>query len=125
MESLGWSIPQIGSMDNLFYLDLSKNSLTGEIPKNVSELKSLILSSNRTYSAGALTVYKNRLEYKQASSLPPSIVLRNNMINGTIPPEVGRWKQLHVLDLSRNNISGIIPNFISDGQLGSFRLVIQ
>ncbi|KAK1582292.1 hypothetical protein Q3G72_013711 [Acer saccharum] len=106
--------PWIGSMDDLFYLDLSNNSLTGEIPKNLTELKSLILSSNHTYSAGIPTIFKNHLQYKQASSFPPSIVLRNNMINGTIPPEVRRWKQLHVLDLSWNNISGIIPSSISE-----------
>ncbi|KAK4851095.1 hypothetical protein QYF36_012396 [Acer negundo] len=99
-------------MDDLFYLDWSYNSLTGEIPKNLTELKSLIFSSTHTYYDSTPTVFINRLEYKQASSIPPSIELRNNMINGTIPPEVGRWKQLHVLDLSRNNISGIIPNSI-------------
>ncbi|KAK1582563.1 hypothetical protein Q3G72_016298 [Acer saccharum] len=106
--------PWIGSMENLFYLDLSNNSLTGEIPTNLTELKSLIstncCSSNLTSAAGIPLFVKrsqssNGLQYKQASSFPPSISLSNNMINGTIPPEVGRWKQLHVLDLSRNNIS--------------------
>ncbi|KAK1581496.1 hypothetical protein Q3G72_006527 [Acer saccharum] len=117
--------PWIGSMENLFYLDLSNNSLIGEILINLTELKSLIstncCSSNLTSAAGIPLFVKrtrssNGLQYKQASSFPPSILLRNNMINGTIPPEVGRWKQLHVLDLSRNNISGTMPSSISEMQ---------
>ncbi|KAK2638972.1 hypothetical protein Ddye_026767 [Dipteronia dyeriana] len=121
---LDGSIPSwIGSMENLFYLDFSNNSLTGEIPRNLSELKTLIStncsSPSLTSSAGIpLFVKRNRssngLQYNQASSFPPSILLSNNMLNGTIPPEVGRWKQLHVLDLSRNNISGTIPSSISE-----------
>ncbi|KAH7544111.1 hypothetical protein ACOSQ2_031162 [Xanthoceras sorbifolium] len=115
--------PWIGSMDNLFYLDFSNNSLTGEIPRNLTELKSLIStncsSSNPTSPAGIPLFVKrnqssNGLQYNQASSFPPSVLLCNNMINGTIPPEVGRWKQLHVFDLSRNNISGTIPSSISE-----------
>ncbi|TXG66872.1 hypothetical protein EZV62_008147 [Acer yangbiense] len=121
---LDGSIPSwIGSMENLFYLDFSNNSLTGEIPRNLTELKILIStncssSSLTSYAGIPLFVKRNKssngLQYNQASSFPPSILLSNNMINGTIPPEVGRWKQLHVLDLSRNNISGTIPSSISE-----------
>ncbi|KAI9184744.1 hypothetical protein LWI28_000711 [Acer negundo] len=121
---LDGSIPSwIGSMENLFYLDFSNNSLTGEIPRNLTELKILVStncssSSLTSYAGIPLFVKRNKssngLQYNQASSFPPSILLSNNMINGTIPPEVGRWKQLHVLDLSRNNISGTIPSSISE-----------
>ncbi|KAJ0102783.1 hypothetical protein Patl1_04711 [Pistacia atlantica] len=120
--------PWIGQMENLFYLDFSNNSLTGEIPRKLAELKSLISnncgSSNVTASIGIPLYVKrnqsaNGLQYHQASSFPPSIYLSNNRINGTIPPEIGRLKQLHGLDLSRNNISGPIPRFhFRDGELG-------
>jgi hypothetical protein len=119
-------------MENLFYLDFSNNSLTGEIPKSLTELKSLIFlncsSSNLSASAGIPLYVKrnqsaNGLQYNQASSFPPSIYLSNNRISGIISPDIGRLKELHVLDLSRNNITGTIPSSISEmGNLESMDL---
>ncbi|KAK9265761.1 hypothetical protein L1049_003379 [Liquidambar formosana] len=115
--------PWIGHMEKLFYLDFSNNSLTGEIPKSLTELKSLIsTNSNSTdlTTAAGIPLYVKRnqsangLQYNQASSFPPSILLSNNRINGTIWPEIGQLKQLHVLDLSRNNVTGTIPDSISE-----------
>lgn len=115
--------PWFGKMENLFYLDFSNNSLTGEVPKEMTELKSLIsaksyTSSLNTSSTGIpLFVKRNQsasgLQYNQASSFPPSILLSNNRLNGTIWAEIGQLKQLHVLDLSRNSINGTIPTSIS------------
>ncbi|GLU23339.1 hypothetical protein SLE2022_393560 [Rubroshorea leprosula] len=123
-NQLDGSIPSwIDQMENLFYLDLSNNSLTGEIPKGLAELKSLV-SSNSSLSTLPpsvgipLYVKRNRsasgLPYNQASSFPPSILLSNNRLNGTILSEIGQLKQLHILDLSRNNITGVIPDSISE-----------
>ncbi|KAL3333348.1 hypothetical protein AABB24_033432 [Solanum stoloniferum] len=115
--------PWIGEMEKLFYLDFSNNSLTGEIPKNLTDLKSLISPHNYASSLNSPTgiplfVKRNQsgsgLQYNQASSFPPSILLSNNRLNGTIWPEIGRLKQLHVLDLSKNNITGTIPSSISN-----------
>ncbi|CAI9760487.1 unnamed protein product [Fraxinus pennsylvanica] len=120
----GGSIPsQIGQMENLYYLDFSNNSLTGEIRKGLTELKSLMsansCSSTLNITTGIpLFVKRNQsasgLQYNQASSFPPSILLSNNKLNGSIWPEIGRLRQLHVLDLSRNNITGTIPNSVSN-----------
>ncbi|KAK6154354.1 hypothetical protein DH2020_008602 [Rehmannia glutinosa] len=113
----------IGRMEDLFYLDFSNNSLTGEIPKGITELESLISVKSYTYSLNTSTgiplfVKRNQsssgLQYNQASSFPPSILLSNNRLNGTIWPEIGKLKQLHVLDLSRNSITGTIPSSISN-----------
>ncbi|KAF6141919.1 hypothetical protein GIB67_037887 [Kingdonia uniflora] len=115
--------PWIGKMDNLFYLDISNNSLTGEIPKSFTGLKSLVSSNSCQQEVAAsigvpLYVKRNQsangLQYNQASSFPPSLLLSNNKINGTIWPDIGRLKGLHVLDLSKNNITGIIPDTISN-----------
>ncbi|WJX73272.1 Phytosulfokine receptor 2, variant 3 [Trifolium repens] len=123
-NSLNGSIPSwIGEMDRLFYLDFSNNSLTGEIPKSLTELKGLVCSNCRrpnfaSYAFIPLFVKRNTsasgLQYNQASSFPPSILLSNNMLNGSIWPEIGKLKALHVLDFSRNNISGTIPSSISE-----------
>ncbi|KAL3652572.1 Phytosulfokine receptor 2 [Castilleja foliolosa] len=113
----------IDRMEGLFYLDLSYNSLTGQIPKGMTGLKSLMsstsISSSLNTSSGIPIYVKkndsaNALQYNQASSFPPSILLSNNRINGPIWPEIGRLRELHVLDLSRNNINGTIPSSISD-----------
>ncbi|XP_042520996.1 phytosulfokine receptor 2 [Macadamia integrifolia] len=129
---LSWNLlsggipPWIGQMENLFYLDISNNSLTGEIPRSLTELKSLIFSNSSgphlNICAAGIPLYVKHnqsasgLQYNQPSSIPPSLFLSNNRINGTIWPEIGRLKQLHVLDLSGNSITGIIPGTISDMQ---------
>ncbi|KAK4420378.1 Phytosulfokine receptor 2 [Sesamum alatum] len=113
----------IGQMEGLFYLDFSNNSLTGGIPEGMMELTSLISAKSYTSSLNTSTgiplfVKRNQsasgLQYNQASSFPPSILLSNNRLNGTVWPKIGQLKQLHVLDLSRNNITGTIPSSISN-----------
>ncbi|KAF9590839.1 hypothetical protein IFM89_038711 [Coptis chinensis] len=114
--------PWIGQMENLFYLDISNNSLTGELPRSLTNLKSLTSPNgctNATASVGIPLYVKrnqsaNGLQYNQASSFPPSLLLSNNKITGILWPEIGRLKGLHVLDLNRNNITGTIPSTISD-----------
>ncbi|XP_061375235.1 phytosulfokine receptor 2-like [Gastrolobium bilobum] len=124
LNHLEGSIPSwIGQMDSLFYLDFSNNSLTGEIPKGLTELRGLIspkysISSFSVSAVIPLYVKRNKsatgLQYKKASSFPPSIYLSNNRLSGTIWPEIGRLKALHILDLSRNKITGTIPSSISE-----------
>ncbi|CAA0816323.1 Phytosulfokine receptor 2 [Striga hermonthica] len=113
----------IGRMENLFYLDFSNNSLSGGLPVGLTELKSLISEKSYAFSLNISTgiplfVKRNQsaggLQYNQASSFPPSILLSSNRISGPIRPEIGRLRQLHVLDLSRNNITGTIPSSISN-----------
>lgn len=113
----GW----IGELDHLTYLDISNNSLSGEIPKKLTQLKGLVsghASSNLTYFGLPLYVKRNRstngLQYNQLSSFPPSLYLNNNGLNGSIWPEFGNLKSLHVLDLSHNGLTGHIPDSLAD-----------
>ncbi|XP_071739498.1 phytosulfokine receptor 1-like [Rutidosis leptorrhynchoides] len=113
----------IGSdFQSLFYLDLSNNSLSGEIPKSVTQLQSLCLQ-NVSLEEGSpdFPFFKrpnmsNRgvaLQYNQIMSFPPLLDLSHNFLNGSIWPEFGNMKRLHVLDLKHNNISGEIPSELS------------
>ncbi|XP_065035322.1 receptor-like protein EIX2 [Musa acuminata AAA Group] len=65
-------------------LDLSNNSLTGEIPKGIGDLAEL-----------------NNLN------------LSRNHLQGKIPREIGGMKSLESLDLSINDLSGSIPESLS------------
>ncbi|KAJ0605872.1 putative leucine-rich repeat domain superfamily [Helianthus annuus] len=65
-------------------IDLSSNSLTGQIPYELTVLYGLIVLN-----------------------------LSNNALLGEIPPKIGQMKDLQHLDLSRNNISGQLPSSMS------------
>lgn len=68
----------------LVNLDLSGNSLTGEIPVNIN----LLIGLN-------------------------NLNLSSNQLTGTIPNQIGDLKQLESLDLSYNEFSGEIPSGLS------------
>ncbi|XP_044952058.1 receptor-like protein EIX2 [Hordeum vulgare subsp. vulgare] len=88
----------------MFNLDLSCNSLTGEIPEeigNLVELKNLNLSWNKfdgkiPDNVGALI---------QVESLD----LSHNDLSGEIPPSLSALMSLSRLNLSYNNLRGKIP----------------
>ncbi|KAI4386898.1 hypothetical protein MLD38_004776 [Melastoma candidum] len=105
----------------LFYIDLSSNCLSGGFPIVFTDLPALLSGSpgsrvNQTYLELPVFVMPNNAtnqQYNQLSFLPPAIYLYNNSLSGSIPPQIGRLKSLHVLDLSHNNFSGKIPEQLS------------
>ncbi|GAB4827705.1 hypothetical protein Ancab_034593 [Ancistrocladus abbreviatus] len=108
-NSLSGEIPSsIGDFSNLQLLNLSGNSLTGFVPKGIGELKAL----------DVLDLSHNRLN----GSIPPEIggatslrelVLENNFVEGGIPTSLKQCSSLEILILSRNHLSGPIPAAIS------------
>ncbi|OWM77225.1 phytosulfokine receptor 1 [Punica granatum] len=109
-----------GSFQSLFYLDLSNNSLTGEIPKEITSLPSLI---NRNISleepSPDFPLFMKRnvsargLQYNQVLNLPPTLDLGYNSLSGSIWPQFGNLKKLHILDFRNNFLSGSIPDSLS------------
>ncbi|GJN35309.1 hypothetical protein PR202_gb24064 [Eleusine coracana subsp. coracana] len=85
-------------------IDMSGNSLTGEIPSGITSLDALIslnLSSNNLF--GDIT--KNIGAMRSLESLD----LSKNKLFGEIPSSISNLTSLSYLNLSYNNLSGQIP----------------
>ncbi|PNT65911.1 hypothetical protein BRADI_3g04210v3 [Brachypodium distachyon] len=116
-NQLTGSIPEwINSLSNLFFVDVSDNSLTGEIPLTLMEmpmLKSTENAINLDPRVFELPVYNGpSLQYRVLTSFPTVLNLSKNNFTGLIPPEIGQLKVLAVLDFSFNKLSGQIPRSI-------------
>ncbi|MBA0859882.1 hypothetical protein Goshw_011738, partial [Gossypium schwendimanii] len=93
-------------------MDLSANSLTGEIPKEIGilvELRSLNLSGNLLI--GNIPDEIGNME------LMESLDLSMNQLNGEIPPSFSNLNFLNHFNVSYNNLTGQIP---TSTQLQSF-----
>ncbi|RYQ86763.1 hypothetical protein Ahy_B10g106398 isoform A [Arachis hypogaea] len=101
---------------NLFNLDLSSNNLYGTItveeshPFIISKMSYLNLSYNQI--SGSLPEHIGHI-------MPNlwSLILGNNLINGSIPKSLCQVDDLRILDLSKNRLSGKIPNCWKDNKL--------
>ncbi|KAM4068878.1 hypothetical protein ACB094_12G045500 [Castanea mollissima] len=109
----------LGLLTQLETLSLSKNSFYGDLPlsmKNCSSLSFVGLGNNRFFGQVPAWI---------GESLPllNILILRSNNLNGSIPLHMCWLKDLHILDLSLNDISGTIPqclnNFTAMTQIGS------
>ncbi|XP_076886227.1 receptor-like protein EIX2 isoform X1 [Bidens hawaiensis] len=94
-------------MKDLEVLDLSRNKLTGKIPKclwNLS-LKVMLLSSNMLSGVIPSPLGYSSLDWLQ---------LNDNNLSGELPQDLGYFEGLVVLDLGENKISGNIPERIGE-----------
>ncbi|KAG6401268.1 hypothetical protein SASPL_138119 [Salvia splendens] len=102
-------------MPSLYVLNLTQNSLTGEIPREITRLPALISDKSST-DMGHLVLpflYDN-LQYNRLSNLPCSLKLGNNSLSGRIPTEIGQLKLLQRLELRNNKLRGCIPEQLSN-----------
>ncbi|XP_050374589.1 receptor-like protein 53 [Argentina anserina] len=125
----GFLTSAISNLTELTSINLRKNNFRGPIPKSISNLKKLTrLSLSNNFFTGAVPLGLNtlrELEYldlsfnKLTGTIHSSIgglrsltflSLSNNGFSGRIPDLSGLW-QLKTLDISRNQISGTLPNF--------------
>ncbi|KAB2091436.1 hypothetical protein ES319_A03G190700v1 [Gossypium barbadense] len=102
-NSLGGSLPsRIGKFEYLFYLDLSNNSFSGEIPESLTGLENLV---HKTALLKESCEHISLIKSKEQG--------RPRLFTGPIWPSFGNLKNLHVLNLEENNLSGSIPDSIS------------
>ncbi|XP_010244453.1 PREDICTED: probable LRR receptor-like serine/threonine-protein kinase At1g56140 isoform X6 [Nelumbo nucifera] len=106
INALSGNIPaELGKLTELRLLRFQGNSFEGPIPSSYSKLTSLIDLRISELSNASSTL--NFIKDMKALTV---LILRNNMISGTIPSNIGEYQNLQRLDLSFNNLSGHIPS---------------
>ncbi|KAK8259655.1 hypothetical protein V6Z11_D13G070300, partial [Gossypium hirsutum] len=104
------------NMSCLLYLGLSQNNLTGDLfPKNSSlpNLRWLHLNNNRLSGTFPYALSKSM---KLRIILPKLniLILRGNQFEGQLPVKICQMRDLHLLDLSENDLSGDIPDCVDN-----------
>ncbi|KAL1219451.1 Leucine-rich repeat receptor-like tyrosine-protein kinase PXC3 [Cardamine amara subsp. amara] len=120
------------SLQNLTYLEMDNNHLTGHIPPAFGNLVSLtLLNLAMNEFTGTLPPFGNltRLqviklqENKLTGEIPDDIKLLSNLLtlnvswnslSGSIPPSLTQLKKLSTMNLQDNNLNGSIPENIGD-----------
>ncbi|KAJ9678536.1 hypothetical protein PVL29_020659 [Vitis rotundifolia] len=91
----------------LVYLDLSNNSLSGELPNCWPQWKSLtVLNLENNQFSGKIPKSFGSLQSIQ------TLHLRNNNLIGELPSSLKKCKSLSFIDLAKNRLSGKIPPWI-------------
>ncbi|KAG5541714.1 hypothetical protein RHGRI_021519 [Rhododendron griersonianum] len=88
---------------NLAYVDLSMNELSGPIPPQISSLPLVYLDLSVNEFSGNIPPEIGHLTNLE------TLHLADNQLTGSIPPEIGQLKSLSELSLSTNYLSGPIP----------------
>ncbi|KAK2373558.1 putative LRR receptor serine/threonine-protein kinase [Trifolium repens] len=122
----------IGNCKKLQYLELSRNNFRGTIPLEILSLSLLSLTLSKNSLSGSLPrevgklININQLDVSEnhlSGDIPRTIgeclalenlLLQGNAFNGTIPTSLGSLKGLRYFDLSRNRLSGPIPNVMQN-----------
>ncbi|KAM0902793.1 hypothetical protein ACQ4PT_019067 [Festuca glaucescens] len=111
-NNLSGSIPPtLGNLTALNVLLLQGNALDGRIPSSLSSCP--IEQLDLSYNSLTGTIPK---ELFLISTLSSFMLLRHNLISGTLPSEMGNLINVGVLDFTSNNISGEIPASIGECQ---------
>ncbi|KAM1442200.1 hypothetical protein ACFX13_010096 [Malus domestica] len=136
------SLPNsIGNLKMLSTIDISWCSFTGSIPKSIEDLHQLVyfdLSSNKfngsipsfsmannltliDLSNNQLTGQINSTHWENLTNLV-KLNLRSNQLDGTIPPSLYSLPVLQQLQLSNNQFSGQLLEFVNNSVLNTLDL---
>ncbi|KAF7849362.1 hypothetical protein BT93_L0876 [Corymbia citriodora subsp. variegata] len=109
------------------WLDLSYNNISGEVPfwfwnGSFNDMEYLNLSHNlltgldRYYPLNLLKMYTIDLSHNMLKGLPPvappliwDYIVSNNGLTGALPPWICNLSSAITLDLSSNNLIGVLP----------------
>ncbi|CAM0150525.1 unnamed protein product [Urochloa decumbens] len=120
-----WSIPpSIGKLYNIGILDLSENSISGEIPLTL-DLSYNFLSGPIPSEVGKLTnlVLLNLSVNELSGDIPMTLGkcievveldLNDNLLQGVIPQSLSGLQGIQELNIAGNNFSGPVPEFFGD-----------
>ncbi|KAL8516511.1 hypothetical protein ACS0TY_014960 [Phlomoides rotata] len=90
-------------------LDLSSNSIHGNIPNNISKLIGFIttldLSSNQF--SGGIPADLSNCSYLNV------LKLDNNLLSGQIPPQIGLLSRIKTFTVTKNQLTGPVPTFLN------------
>ncbi|THU74443.1 hypothetical protein C4D60_Mb04t33420 [Musa balbisiana] len=128
-NQIGGHVPNLFHLNDLEDLDLSSNYFEGPLPYFPSGLEFLDLSNNSfsgIISLGIIMNMPNLIELsfsenKLSGTIPLSICqllalvaldLSKNMLSGELPNCWNNSSRIRVMDVSSNNISGVIPESI-------------
>ena len=84
-------------------INMVENNLSGSLPDIFDQLPALqyvFLSGNRLGGQLPPSLYRRDIH---------ALSLANNQLEGTLPEEIGNWKNLLSIDISFNNFSGTLP----------------
>jgi len=132
------TIPELGDLENVTYLDLSWNELVGAIPTQMGRINNvLMVNLAHNNLTGTLP---SELGTINAAGPPASagcgiddpcapgtqmkitqLNVGHNAIGGPIPSQLGELLALTVLDLSHNNLSAAVP--VELGRLTSLQVL--
>ncbi|WVZ13475.1 hypothetical protein V8G54_011041 [Vigna mungo] len=128
-NNLGGSIStRFVELNELEYLDISGNNFSGFLPSFANSSVRFIHMSNNRFTGLSKSTFKNSslmildLGYNRIASkiqdmivdlensLLNILILKGNNFSGEIPQHVCQLKELFILDLSSNNIFGLLPS---------------
>ncbi|KAK4269561.1 hypothetical protein QN277_022702 [Acacia crassicarpa] len=140
-NNLCGSVPKFEGNNNLIYMDISRNNISGSIPPslgNCSNLIGLILSTNNItglipielgnlVNLQGLNLAHNNLEGPLPQELSYCTKMFTfdvgfNFLNGSFPSSMKSWTGLAKLILRENHFSGVAPLFFLDTQLLELQL---
>ncbi|XP_072972863.1 uncharacterized protein [Typha angustifolia] len=106
--------PQLAQLTALQVLDLSSNKLFGSIPRSFGNFTEMMISSSVRNDNEYFSWVIDIDIFTYMDKLLLAMDLSGNNLSGVIPEEIGVLRQLNSLNLSKNHLIGRIPEKIFD-----------
>ncbi|WJX37811.1 hypothetical protein P8452_25539 [Trifolium repens] len=104
-NSFSGSIPRWRNLENLVYINLWNNRLSGEVPRHFFDLRHVqAINLGKNYFSGTIP--------SKMSTQLQVLILRSNQFEGNIPTQLFNLTYLFHLDLAHNKLSGSMPECI-------------